>query len=77
MAWVDCMRWRRVASVIRAFGWVASGLIISGGAAATFVLDSGGLSVFALSVASCLIVLGIAHAIGWVADRRGDRLVKR
>ncbi len=77
MAWIDCMRWRRNARILRAIGWTGAGLIGSGSAAATFAFDTVGLAEFALSVGVSLLLLALTHTIGWLADRHGDRLVKR
>ena len=78
MAWTDCMRWRRAASVVRGIGWGVAGLIFCTAATAMFTIDSAdGLMTFALSGALSMLVLGIAHGIAWAVDRRGDRLVTR
>lgn len=78
MAWIDCMRWRRFASIIRGIGWTFSGLTFCSAAVATFGSESGeGLATFAVLTGIAVLVLGIAYAIAWLADRRGDRMVTR
>ena len=77
MAWVDCMRWRRAASVVRGIGWVMAGLIFCAAAAATFALDAADTLTVTLSGVLSLAVLGAAHLLGWWIDKRGDRLVTR
>lgn len=78
MAWVDCMRWRRIASIIRGIGWTFFGVTLCSAAVATFGSESGdGLGTFALLTALSMLVLAIAYAIAWFVDRRGDRLVTR
>lgn len=78
MAWVDCMRLRRVATVVRGVGWTVSALIFSFAAVLTFVTDNEhGLSVFAALAAVAMVVLAVTHGIAWAFDRRGERIVTR
>ena len=78
MAWVDCMRWRRMASVVRGIGWAVSGLLFLAGVVITFGEEGGdGLATFALFTILSVIVLGVAHGAAWAIDKRGDRLVTR
>jgi hypothetical protein len=80
MAWIDCMRLRRVATTVRAVGWTVSGLMFGFAATTTFMLESGdhhGLAVFAVLTITSIAILGVAYAIAWAVDRRGDRLVTR
>jgi hypothetical protein len=78
MAWVDCMRLRRVATIIRAIGWTASGVMFTVAAAGAFLSESDqALTLFAVLTAASIIVLAITYALAWRVDRRGDRLVTR
>ena len=78
MAWVDCMRLRRVATTVRAIGWTIAGLIFGFAAVTTFMLEGDhGLVMFGVLTVASVIVLAIAYAIAWIVDRRGDRLVTR
>ncbi|HEX2828773.1 MAG TPA: hypothetical protein VHP37_20650 [Burkholderiales bacterium] len=78
MAWVDCMRLRRVATIIRSIGWTVAGLIFTYAAVATFLSEAeNALAVFGVLGAASVIVLAITYALAWIVDRRGDRLVTR
>ena len=78
MAWVDCMRLRRVATIIRTAGWTVSGLLFVIGVANSFTVESDqALATFGVLTAASLIVLAITYALAWIVDRRGDRLVAR
>ena len=78
MAWVDCMRLRRVATIIRATGWTIAGVMFLYAAVATFMSESeNALAVFGVLGAASVIVLAICYALAWIVDRRGDRLVTR
>jgi 4-hydroxybenzoate polyprenyltransferase len=77
MAWVDCMRWRRAASIVRGVGWGLASLIFCTAAAATFTVEAPDALAITLCAASSLLVLGITYGISWLIDRRGDRLVTR
>lgn len=77
MAWIDCMRWRRMASIIRGIGWTFSGITFCSAAVATFGSDGDGLHTFAVFAGGSVLVLGIAQGIAWFVDRQGDRLVTR
>ena len=78
MAWVDCMRLRRVATIIRAAGWTISGIIFAVAAVAGFMVESDhSMAIFAVLGAASVVVLGITYALAWLVDRRGDRLVTR
>ena len=78
MAWIDCMRLRRVATVIRAAGWTVAGVMFAVAATAAFVVDTEhAMGIFAVLGAAALIVLAITYAFAWLVDRRGDRLVTR
>ena len=77
MAWVDCMRWRRAASVVRGVGWVVAGVVFCAAAAATFALEATDTMAVAVCGLVSLTILGAAHGLGWWIDKRGDRLVTR
>ena len=77
MAWIDCMRWRRAATVVRGIGWCAAGLIVFGAAAATFTADATDTMTIVICGVLSLAVLGAAHLVGWWIDKRGDQLVTR
>ena len=78
MAWVDCMRLRRVATIIRTIGWTVAGLIFAFAAVATFMSEAEhALAMLGVLSAASVIVLAICYALAWVVDRRGDRLVTR
>ena len=78
MAWVDCMRLRRVATIIRAIGWTVSGLMLVFVAVAAFLIEGDHvLPMFGVLGAAAVIVLAICSALAWIVDRRGDRLVTR
>jgi hypothetical protein len=78
MAWVDCMRLRRVATIIRAVGWSASGLMFTVAAGAAFVVESDqALPIFGVFATASLILLAITYALAWLVERRGERLVTR
>ena len=73
MAWVDSMRLRRKADIVRALGWfnlVAS--VVWG-----FLHTSEGLGVLALCALWVAAVMGITHGVAWVIDRRAERVVRR
>ena len=78
MAWVDCMRLRRVATIIRTTGWTVTGLLIMAGALATFTIegDSAAAILIVLGGAS-IVVVAVTQALGWMCDKRGDRIVTR
>jgi len=78
MAWVDCMRLRRVATIIRAIGWTVAGLMFGFATVATFMSEGEHvLAMFGVLTAASVSVLAICDALAWVVDRRGDRLVAR
>jgi hypothetical protein len=78
MAWVDCMRLRRVATIVRGVGWTVSTVIFCCAAVLTFVTDNEhGLMIFAALSAVATVVLGLTYGIAWAFDRRGDRIVTR
>ena len=78
MAWIDCMRLRRVATIIRAAGWTVSGIMFAVAAVAGFVVESAhAMVMFGVLGAAAIIVLAITYALAWLVDRRGDRLVTR
>ena len=78
MAWVDCMRLRRVAMIIRASGWAVAGLIFATAALTGFTSEGDvALGIFGVLGAASGIVLAITYALAWLVDRRGDRLVTR
>jgi hypothetical protein len=78
MAWVDCMRLRRVATIIRTIGWTVAGLMFAFAAVMTFLSESEhALTMFGALSAASVIVLAICYALAWIVDRRGDRLVTR
>ena len=78
MAWIDCMRLRRVATIIRAAGWTVSGIMFVVAAIAGFMVESDhAMAMFAILGAASIIVLAITYALAWLVDRRGDRLVTR
>ena len=77
MAWIDCMRWRRAASVVRGIGWVVGGLILTAVTFMTIAHDSTDTLTMVLAGVVSLGVIGTAHLIGWWIDKQGDRLVTR
>jgi hypothetical protein len=78
MAWIDCMRLRRVATIIRAVGWGVSGVMFAVAATAAFMVESDhAMAIFAVLGVASIILLAITYALAWVVDRRGDRLVTR
>ena len=78
MAWVDCMRLRRVATIIRAVGWTVSGCMLAFVAVAAFLIEGDhALVIFGVLGAAAMIALAICYALAWIVDRRGDRLVTR
>jgi peptidoglycan/LPS O-acetylase OafA/YrhL len=78
MAWVDCMRLRRVATVVRGVGWTVSAVIFSCAAVLTFVTENEhGLTIFVALAAVAIVVLAVSHGIAWAFDRRGERIVTR
>ena len=77
MAWVDCMRWRRAASVVRGIGWSVAAVIFAIAAAQTFGTEAPDGVAIAVCGALSLLVLGAAHLLGWWIDKRGDQLVTR
>ena len=79
MAWVDCMRLRRVATIIRAVGWTVAGFMFSVAVIGAFTVDGDQtIAMFAVvGAAASIMVLAITYALAWVVDRRGDRLVTR
>lgn len=78
MAWVDCMRLRRVATIIRSIGWTVASLMFAFAAIVTFMSEAeNALAMFGVLGAASVIVLAICYALAWIVDRRGDRLVTR
>ena len=73
MAWVDSMRLRRKADIVRAVGWV--NLCVS--VLWSLVHVSEGLAVLALLGVWAFAVMALTHGIGWMIDRRADRVVRR
>ena len=78
MAWVDCMRLRRVATIIRAVGWTVAGILFGGASITAFIIESDQtLTIFGVLSAASIVLLAITYALAWAVDRRGDRLVTR
>ena len=78
MAWVDCMRLRRVAGIVRTIGWILASITFVMALIASFQTESSeSVVAFGVFLAIALAVLGAAHLIAWAIDRRGDRLVTR
>ena len=77
MAWVDCMRFRRVAAGVRIFGWIVSALCLCMALAGTFVGESGEGFSFSILLGIAAVTLGITHLVAWLIDRHGDSLVTR
>ena len=73
MAWVDSMRLRRKADIVRALGWL--NLIVS--VIVSFFHVSEGLGAILLFAVWAVLVMAITHVIGWVIDRRAERVVSR
>lgn len=73
MAWVDSMRLRRKADIVRALGWVNlfASLLWS------LVHVSEGLAVLGVLGAWAVAVMALTHGIAWIIDRRADRVVTR
>ena len=72
MAWVDSMRLRRRADLLRRLGWVNLFLTVIW----LVVHASDGLPVFALGFIWAAGVLGVTYGIGWALDKRADRVVR-
>ncbi len=78
MAWVDCMRWRRAAAIVRGIGWACAAIVFCSAAAATLTADSPeALTSFVVSTLVSLGIIAAAHVIGRLLDRRGEQLVTR
>lgn len=73
MAWVDSMRLRRRADIVRALGWGNLLLCIVWSVAEA----SEGLAVFAIAVAWALVVMALTHGAAWAIDKHADRVVRR
>lgn len=78
MAWVDCMRLRRVAGIVRTVGWILAAIGLCMAVIASFEAESSqSVWAFGVFLGVALLILGAAHLIAWAIDRRGDRLVTR
>ena len=78
MAWVDCMRLRRVATIVRIVGWVMAAVSFCIAVVETFANEATeSVLLFVIFAGIALGVLGVAHLVAWVIDKRGDRLVTR
>ena len=73
MSWVDSMRLRRKADIVRWVGW--SNLFLSVVWSLFHVSD--GLGTLGLIGLWAFAFLALTHAIAWVIDRRADRVVRR
>ena len=73
MAWVDAMRLRRKADLVRALGWL--NLVVT--VVWSFFHASEGLAVLALFALWAAAGLAITHGIAWIIDRRAERVVRR
>ena len=73
MSWVDSMRLRRKADIVRWIGW--ANLFVSTVWSLFNVSD--GLVTLGLIGLWAFAVLALTHAIAWVIDRRADRVVRR
>ena len=73
MAWVDSMRLRRRADIIRAVGWVNLLFTI----VVSVVYASDGAAVLAVAVAWAAAVMAVTHGAGWMIDRHAERVVLR
>jgi hypothetical protein len=78
MAWIDCMRLRRVAAIVRTVGWIVATIGLCIALLASFATESSeSLWAFGVFLGIAVAVLGAAHLIAWAIDRRGERLVTR
>ena len=73
MAWIDSMRLRRKADIVRAVGWVNLFVCIVW----SLVHVSDGLAMLAVTGAWAAAVMALAYGIAYVIDRRADRVVGR
>ena len=73
MAWVDSMRLRRKADIIRVIGWVN----LFASVLWSLIHVSDGLGLLAVLGAWAAAVMALTHGIAWIIDRRADRVVKR
>jgi hypothetical protein len=71
MSWVDAMRLRRKADHVRAAGWVNLVVTIT-----YVVFHSGDASEIILPASVwAAFIMALTHGIGWIIDRRADRVV--
>jgi hypothetical protein len=71
MSWVDAMRLRRTADHVRTAGWF--NLV----ATITYVVFHSGEAaeiIFAASVWA-VFIMALTYGVGWIIDRRADRVV--
>lgn len=73
MSWVDSMRLRRKADIVRWIGW--TNLFVS--IALSLTHSSDGLATLAALAIWALAVLALTHGIAWMIDRHAERVVRR
>ena len=73
MSWIDSMRLRRKADIVRWVGWI--NLFLSVGASLIYVSE--GLATLAALGLWALAVLAVTHGIAWMIDRHAERVVRR
>ena len=73
MAWIDSMRLRRKADIVRAAGWV--NLFVS--IIWILVHSSDGLITLGLIALWAGALLATTQGIAWMIDRHADRVVRR
>ena len=73
MAWVDSMRLRRNADMVRALGWL--NLVVS--IIVSLFHASEGLVIMVLFGVWAALVMAVTHGIAWMIDRRAERVVRR
>ena len=71
MAWVDCMRLRRRADKVRGLGWL--NLLVS----VVWSITALDAAILALAGVWAGSVMALTYGIGWVIDKRADRVVTR
>ena len=73
MAWVDAMRLRRKADIVRAIGWVN---LIACVLWALLHLSEG-LALLAVLGVWTVAVMAVTHGVAWIIDRRAEHVVRR
>lgn len=73
MAWVDSMRLRRKAGVVRSLGWINLAVTVVW----SFVNAAEGLDAMGIFVAWATLVMAITHGVAWMIDRHAEHVVTR